>query len=227
MHFILQKIVVWTKINLTIDVWVSFTKITLSSTFVLADSRGAKHARAERGANGFIWCGRHGAGADIGRGHEGRGFRKRIKDGAWRVSVQRLDEGKKLCALCANDVGRRELSTQATEQGEERRASSQWRDRGEFAGTIYRRAGEYGTVLGAKNGGTINGGEVTTAARRERETTRWSSTREGETAGSSTRVGVPSIPEGEGAFGAAANESEQCRRTGGGALWTERELVSR
>jgi hypothetical protein len=83
--------------------------------------------------------------------------------------VQRLDEGKKLRALCANDVGRRELSTQAAEQGEERRASSQWRDRGEFAGTIYRRAGEYGTVPGAKNGGTINGGEVTAAARREKK----------------------------------------------------------
>jgi hypothetical protein len=141
--------------------------------------------------------------------------------------VQRLDEGKKLRALCANDVGRRELSTQAAEQGEVRRASNQWKDRGEFAGTIYRRAGEYGTVPGAKNGGTINGGEVTAAARGEKKRRDGPPPGKGKRAGSSARVGVPSILEGEGAFGAVANESKQRRRTGGGALWTERELVSR
>lgn len=186
----------------------------MSSTFVLADSRGTEHVRAERGANELRWRGRHGAGASIGRGHEGRGLRGRIEDGAWRVSVQRLDEGKKLCALCANDVGRRELSTQAAEQREERRASSQWRDRGEFAGTFIgeqgnmRRYQEQRTVAPLKRCDGPPPGK-------------------GKRAGSSTRVGVPSIPEGEGAFGAATNESEQRRRTGGGALWTERELVSR
>ena len=66
MYFI-TRIIVGTKIKLTVDVGVSFAKFALSSTFVLADRRGAEYARAEHGANWLRWRGRHGAGAGFGR----------------------------------------------------------------------------------------------------------------------------------------------------------------
>jgi hypothetical protein len=42
-------------------------KKAMSPTFVLANSRGVEHARAERGANRLWWRGRHGASAGFRR----------------------------------------------------------------------------------------------------------------------------------------------------------------